>query len=162
MGKEFSPKSCCDNIFHDFVFQNIKNASPPNKKGVYAIRIKNRAIKPEEIISKTAKHLEKLEWEMVEEYILNRLKRLENITQCPVIYIGSAGTRENSKNTLKGRYKEFSGRHTAMYPIWALLCFGWELEFGWIEKDNPKKFEDEIKQRYKEKHNNRLPALLYY
>jgi len=61
---------------------------------------------------------------------------------------------------LKGRYQEFSGRHTAMYPIWALLYFGWELEFGWKEEEDPRNAESKLKQKYAERHNNKLPALV--
>jgi hypothetical protein len=63
-------------------------------------------------------------------------------------------------NTLKGRYNEFSGRHTAMYPIWVLLYFGWKLEFGWKESDEPSLEEKRLKEKYQNTHQNRLPALV--
>jgi len=97
---------------------------------------------------------------MVSDHILSRIKRIENVSQCPVIYIGSAGTRQDSKNTLRGRYKEFSQRHTAMYPVWALLYFGWELDFGWEEGDSPRDAEDDLKQKYAILHSGKLPALV--
>jgi len=72
----------------------------------------------------------------------------------------SAGTQKHSKNTLKGRYREFSLRHTTMYPIWALLYFNWDLEFGWRETEDPGRVESQLKQQYKERHGNRLPAIV--
>jgi hypothetical protein len=74
--------------------------------------------------------------------------------------MGSAGTRQDSKNTLARRYKEFSGRHTAMYPLWALIYSGWELEFGWIETSHADETEKELKARYKQKHGDKLPAIV--
>jgi elongation factor P--beta-lysine ligase len=47
-----------------------------------------------------------------------------------------------------------------MYPIWALLYFGWELEFGWKEEEDPRNAESKLKQKYAERHNNKLPALV--
>jgi hypothetical protein len=48
-----------------------------------------------------------------------------------------------------------------MYPVWALLCFGWELEFGWIlEEEQTARVEAEIKKRYKQQHGNKLPAIV--
>jgi len=152
---------CCNSLFTEFQFQDLQSASPPDEKGVYVIRVKKEGCPVKKIIEIVKQLVQNLKWEFVENYILSRIDRLESITQCPIIYIGSAGTQKGSKNTLKGRYKEFSTRHTAMYPIWALLYFGWELEFGWKEEKNyPKNIETQLKQKYKEKHENKLPALV--
>lgn len=143
------------------MFQDLQSASPPNKKGVYVIRVKKEGICVKEIIEQVKQYVQNLNWKFVENYILNRTDRLKKINQCPIIYIGSAGTRKGSKNTLKGRYKEFSRRHTAMYPIWALLYSGWELEFGWKEEeDDPGRVESQLKQKYTERHKDKLPALV--
>lgn len=152
--------NCCDSLFTEFKFQDLRNASAPNKKGVYVIRIKKEDSSVKEIVEKVKQLVQNFKWELIENYILNRVNRLKSINQCPIIYIGSAGTRKDSKNTLKGRYKEFSGRHTAMYPIWALVYFGWELEFGWKEGENPGDIEGQLKQEYKKRHRNKLPALV--
>lgn len=153
-------RDCCKDLFTEFEFQDLRSASPPNKKGVYVIRVKKEGSPVKEMIEQVKPRVQNLNWKFVENYILNRIGRLRKINQCPIIYIGSAGTRKASRNTLKGRYKEFSGRHTAMYPIWALLYFGWELEFGWKEEDAPGNVESQLKQKYTERHKNKLPALV--
>jgi len=40
-----------------------------------------------------------------------------------------------------GRYRDLARRHTALYPRWVLLYFGWELEYGWKVSDEPKELE---------------------
>lgn len=97
---------------------------------------------------------------MVQDYLLNRIHRIHDITDCPVIYIGSAGTNVNSKHTLSGRYQDLKKRHTAQYPIWALLYFGWELQYGWKISDTPALIESHLKEEYKERHGGKLPALV--
>ena len=124
------------------------------------IRVRVRGQTPDQIVRQVAQLVGKVDWPKVGNYILSRIGRLKNVSECPVVYIGSAGTRESSKNTLRGRHEEFSGRHTAMYPVWALLYFGWELEFGWKEYNNPKDAESDLKQRYAMKHVDKLPALV--
>jgi hypothetical protein len=113
-----------------------------------------------EIVRQVKQLVKHLNWESVGKYTLDRISRLEKINRCPIIYIGSAGTHQNSKNTLKQRYQEFPGRHTATYPIGALLYFGWELELGWREEDNPGDVEKQLKRQYEQRHNNELPALV--
>ncbi|MEM2941632.1 MAG: hypothetical protein QW304_08820 [Thermoproteota archaeon] len=151
---------CCENLFSGFVFEDIRSANPPEKKGIYVIKIKKKG-KPIQEIEEISKNLIKtLNWSLVGDYMLDRVRRINRIEDCPIIYIGAAGPSERSKNTLMGRYKEFSGRHTVMYPIWMLLYFGWELEFGWEVCRNPKDEEAILKEKYKALHNNKLPALV--
>jgi len=105
-------EDCCGNLFNKFTFKNLRKANLllkklPNKKGVYVIRVKERGVSVEEIIEKVKQFVQNLDWKLVGKFILNRISRLENINKCSIIYIGSAGTRKSSKNTLKGRYKEF-------------------------------------------------------
>ena len=140
--------------------KDLRSAQPPDKKGVYVIRIKQKGRVVNEIVERVKKLVRNLDWKLVEKYIFNRITRLEKINQCPIIYIGSAGTQKDSENTLRRRYEEFSGRHTAMYPIWVLLYFDWDLEFGWKETDDSRDVESQLKQKYKERHNNKLPALV--
>lgn len=154
------PLNCCNELFSDFKFCDLQDAEPPNRKGVYAIRIKKRGKDIKEIIAQSKQLINKVGWQLVSDFIFSRIERLERIDKCPIIYIGSAGTYSNSKNTLLKRYKEFSGRHTAMYPIWALIYFDWKLEFGWKEEKNAKKAEDKIKKLYKNQHGDKLPALV--
>jgi len=154
-------RDCCKDLFTEFEFQDLRSASPPNKKGVYVIRIKKEGSSVIEIIEQIKQCIQNLNWKLVENYIFNRISRLKKIKQCPIIYVGSAGTHKGSKNTLKGRYEEFSRRHTAMYPIWVLLYFSWELEFGWKEEeDDPGRVESQLKQKYTERHKDKLPALV--
>ncbi len=153
-------EDCCAGLYAEFKFQDLRNASPPDRKGIYIIRVKESGHSIEEIVEPVKQIVKDLKWKMVEKYILDRINRIKGIDQCPTIYIGSAGYGENSKNTLKNRYKELSGRHTAMYPIWALLYFGWDLEFGWKEESNPKNAEFQLKQEYKKRHEDKLPALV--
>lgn len=112
------------------------------------------------MIEKTKQLILGISWDLVVEFVMSRIKRLDNIRNCPIIYIGSAGTQKGSKNTLKDRYEEFSNRHTAMYPVWVLLYFGWELEFGWKKSDRPKQEEEELKIKYQKLHDGKLPALV--
>jgi len=153
-------ENCCAGLYAEFKFEDLRSALLPKKRGIYVIKVRKEGNPAKEIVKPVKQIVENLKWKMVEKHILNRINRLKGINQCPTIYIGSAGYRENSKNTLNNRYKELSGRHTAMYPIWALLYFGWDLEFGWKEESNPKDAECQLKQEYKKKHGDELPALV--
>jgi hypothetical protein len=75
---------------------------------------------------------------MVQAYITSRIARINNITGCPVISPGSAGTNKKSRHTLAGRYRDLASRHSAQYTLWALLYSGWELEYGWKVSVEPK------------------------
>jgi len=152
---------CCSDIFTDFTFEDLTNADPPDEKGVYVIKIKSKSeVPPSVMIEKTRQLLLGLNWNLVTDFIMSRVERLSKIGNCPIIYIGSAGGQRGSKNTLRGRYREFSLRHTAMYPIWVLLYFNWKLEFGWKKSIRPKQEEEELKIKYRRLHNGKLPALV--
>ncbi|MHC4620367.1 MAG: hypothetical protein ACYTEQ_21670 [Planctomycetota bacterium] len=153
--------TCCDNLFTSFTFQDIRDASPPNKRGVYVIRVKRRGRPIGEMIEQIEQIIRRLGWPVVGKRMRSRIKRLEKIVSCPTIYIGSAGTQPGSRHTLQGRYRDFAGRHTAMYPLWALLYFGWELDYGWREAENSAELEERLKRAYKQGHNDQLPALVY-
>ena len=153
--------SDCGDLFKEFVFEDLVEAKPPREKGMYVIRIKSRSdILPEAMISEAKQLIAKVGWKMLEKKMVSRIERLRRIGACPTIYIGSAGTQRGSRNTLKGRYNEFSGRHTAMYPVWGLLYFGWKLEFGWKKSDNPSLKEKTLKEEYRRTHQGNLPALV--
>ncbi len=92
--------------------------------------------------------------------MLNRIDRLTHIGECTILYVGSAGTLTESRNTLRGRYEEFAGRHTIMLPLWALLYFGWSLEYGWKIEDTANIAEAQLKQMYQTHHNGKLPTLV--
>jgi len=150
---------CCNDLFTEFEFQDLRSASPPDERGICVIRIKKEGSSVKEIVRQVKPLVKNLKWGLVEKYMLSRISRLEKINQCPIIYIGYAGSIDN-KGTLKKRYKEFCERHTVVYPLVALLYFGWDLEFGWKEEDDPKKAKSQLEQKYKEKHKNKLPALV--
>ena len=152
--------NCCENRCSTFTFGEIRNASLPPQKGVYVVRIKGRGAPADKIIGETGRLVEELKWPIVANYIMSRINRHKGISECPIIYIGSTGTRSGSKHTLQGRYQDFCIRHTAMYPLWALVYFGWQLELGWLVNQKPDELEDTLKQEYKKDHFGKLPALV--
>ena len=141
--------NCCRTIFPGFVFQDIRCAKPPEEKGIYVIRVVTIGRPIDEIQAQVEQTMRVLNWPLVGNKVLGRVRRLGKIHHCPTIYIGSAGTREQSKHTLQGRYEDFAGRHTAMYPLWALLYFGWELEYGWRIEAHPEIAEVHLKETFK-------------
>ncbi len=151
---------CCTALFSEFTFQDIRVATPPDRKGVYVIRVRREGEPIEDILLEVGRVIERLAWPAVGEKMLDRVGRLRRVGECPVVYIGSAGAQRGSRNTLRGRYKEFGGRHTAMFPLWVLVYFGWDLEYGWLEEEEPARVEAELKERYREIHGGRLPALV--
>ncbi|HEY0605150.1 MAG TPA: hypothetical protein VGD58_19685 [Herpetosiphonaceae bacterium] len=151
----------CDEIFSQFTFTDIRDAHPPAERGVYVIRVQKRGAPVPDVVQHAKAAIQRLNWEMAAKKMLSRIHRLEKIGECPLIYIGSAGTRADSRNTLHGRYQEFAGRHTIMFPLWALLYFGWDLEYGWKIENTPDTAEASLKQMYQAQHNGSLPALVH-
>ena len=152
---------CCNGLFDAFEFTRFQDAEPPKRKGVYVIRIHQRGTPAEEVREKTVGLAGSIGWEVAGRFLCSRLDRLLAIGDCPTIYIGSAGTHAGSKNTLHGRYLEFATRHTAQYPIWALLSSGWELQYGWmVVGEHPGTAEEDLKEQYQKAHGGRLPALV--
>jgi len=96
---------CGMDLFTDFTFEDITKANPPQEKGVYVIKIKKRGLPPDEIISQLTTPITGLRWEMVQAYLTSRIAPITTITECPVIYPGSAGRGHTSRHTLAGRYK---------------------------------------------------------
>ena len=88
---------CGMDLFTDFTFEDITKANPPDKKGVYVIKVKKRGLPPDEIIHQLTTHIAGLRWEMVQAYLTSHIARITNITECPVIYLGSAGTGKKSR-----------------------------------------------------------------
>jgi hypothetical protein len=157
----YPPQERCDALFTGFTFQDLRTAEPPDRKGVYVIRVKQQGQPIKDIVQRVNQIVHTLAWPIVGNKMLARIDRLNRIASCSVIYIGSAGTRPSSKHTLAGRYSDFGGRHTAMYPLWALLYFGWQLEYGWKEDDRPADLEEQLKEQYRRIHDGRLPALVH-
>jgi hypothetical protein len=151
----------CEALFNAFKFEPLRDAEPPKKKGIYAVRIASRGRDLDVILEEAGSLLKVIDWPMLDKKVRSRLSRLKRIGECPYIYVGSAGPRASSKHTLWGRYKDLSGRHTAMFPIWALVYFGWALDYGWLEGEGSKAMEATLKSSYREAHDGRLPALVH-
>jgi hypothetical protein len=152
---------CANDLFEDFTFADIRTAEPPHEKGVYVIRVRERGTDPNEILAALAPHIRTLHWKMAGDFLKNRIGRIRRIdSRCPIIYIGSAGTGTRSRHTLAGRYQDLARRHTARYPVFALLLSGWELDVGWKVTDRPKETEAFLKAEYRQRQKGRLPALV--
>ena len=52
-------RDCCKDLFTEFEFQDLRSASPPNKKGVYVIRIKKEGSSVIEIIEQIKQCIKK-------------------------------------------------------------------------------------------------------
>ena len=148
-------------IFSDFTFAPLISANPPKEKGVYIIRVKNKGESIERIIENIQVLSQRLCWPIVSDMVDNRINRILKINECPIIYIVSASTRKSSNHTLNDRYRDFAGHHTAMFPLWALVYFGWTLEYGWKTDNKPRQFEEALKTDYRNLHEGKLPALVY-
>jgi hypothetical protein len=155
-----SPHQDCSNLFKGFHFQVLQKAEPPKQKGIYVIRVVERGEDPQAIITSINEVLGKIDWPLVSMKVENRLSRILKINDCPYIYIGAAGPNPKSKFTLLGRYKDFAGRHTIMFPTWALLYFGWKLEYGFLEGQDSGGLERSLKSKYVHDHGGKLPALV--
>jgi hypothetical protein len=153
-------KDCGLDLFRDFEFDDITSAKPPDAKGVYVIRVRKPGMPPDEIIRNLRPHILHLGWKMAGKYLLDRIGRIEKIGDCPIIYIGSAGTNPGSRHTLAGQYRGLVNRHAIQFSIWALLYFGWELDFGWKAGENPKELEKDLKERYETRQRRIPPALV--
>lgn len=149
-------KDCGLDLFWDFTFEDLTGAKPPDAKGVFVIQVRKPGMPPDEIMDALESHPWHLGGEKAEKNLLKRIGRIQNIGDCPILYIGSA----EGKKTLSGMYRELSRRHTARFPIRALMHFGWELDFGWKVDDNPRDLEAELKEKYLNRGRRALPALV--
>lgn len=153
-------KDCGLDLFWDFQFEDLTRANPPDAEGVYVIQVRKPGKPPDEIMKNLESHPGHLKGQKVEKNLLKRIGRIQNIGDCPILYIGSAGTSQKSRHTLAGRYRDLTRRHTARFSVWALLHFGWELDFGWKATDNPGEVEAELRERYLNRGRRALPALV--
>ncbi len=154
------PDSACASKFGGFTYQPLQTATPPASKGIYVIRVSRPGAPISQILKGSHAAIERLRWPMVQKQARSRLDRLARIEECPIVYIGSAGTAESSRHTLKGRYDDFGGRHTVMFPLWTLLFHQWELEYGWVTDPAPALLEASLKTQYRQLHDGKLPALV--
>ena len=82
----------CDNLFREFKSEDLESAElgeSKKKRGIYAIRIRERGKPIDDVISFMGSFCSKTKWVPFNEYVLNRTDRLRNIGRCPVIYIGA-------------------------------------------------------------------------
>jgi len=132
----------------------LVNAKPPALSGVYAIRVVRGEKPTSKILGEVTPFFQELtsRWEKYG-WLCGQVRLIEQIGECNLIYIGRAGS-------LCGRYDQLSWGHPAGWPVAALLYFGWELEYGWIEEAVPRNKEKEMKGVYKDRHDGKLPALM--
>jgi hypothetical protein len=145
----------CGDLVANFHFEELANAHPPKKAGVYAIRVVERGMPPSEIVSAANSFLSNLPWPQLTGWVASQMALVGNIKDCSLIYLGMT-----AKRTIQDRYKELAWSHPTTFALAALLYFGWKLEYGWTEAADPVGFEKEKKKKYSEMH-GRLPALMY-
>ncbi|RLE67503.1 MAG: hypothetical protein DRJ43_07325 [Thermoprotei archaeon] len=157
------PPCACDEVFREFWWSELTRIDPrrlPREPGVYAIRVLERGRDPLYVYDEAMKWLNKTRWSALISYAGRRLRRLRRIGECPVIYIGATTGR---RGHIRSRYRDLAGvRHTALFPILALLLAGWRLEYGYtITKSSKeaKELEKRIKDQYRSVH-GRPPALV--
>lgn len=68
--------NCCGRIFSEFQFQDLRSAKPLKQKGVYVIRIKKKGTDTNQIILQVKPLLKRLNWNIVEEFVTNRMGRI--------------------------------------------------------------------------------------
>ncbi len=157
--KPLGPECKCDYIFEGFYWHELptlKASQLPGRPGVYVIRVIERGgdlintkLKLEEIVYQT-------NWDELIKYVTSRLVRVLRIRYCSLIYIGST-------DNIKLRFKDLAGRrHTAFFPILALLLNKWKLDYGFkivSTKKEAERLEEELKKKYQKIHGF-LPALV--
>jgi len=158
-GYNSKEQQCGLDIFSDFKFQNISNAHPPDKPGVFVIKIRKPGTDEIEIYNELISDFENIKWATMQDAYTNRLDKIVHMSNCPILYIGSAGTNMKSRQTLASHYHELAYCHPIQYYLWALLHYNWKLDFGWKVCDNPKKYAAEIKTMYV-KHHGQMPMMV--
>ena len=150
-------ENCTLDLFRDFTFEELTSARPPKQPGVCIIRVRKRGVVPEEIVRQLTRQIVFLPPNLAKAGF-RWIAGIRNITDCPVIYLGS--TRTHGKLTLQGRYVGLLHRSSFQYPLWTLLYYGWELDFGWRVSDSPEDDEADLRRKYADQRGGRLPALV--
>ncbi|MCX6690806.1 MAG: hypothetical protein NTW33_01830 [Methanoregula sp.] len=153
-------KNCGLDLFDEFEFQNINTAKPPDLPGVYAIKIRKWGRDEIDIGNNLFEFFKPLRWRMMQDYFYHYLGRIQEINDCPILYIGHAGTNKKSRQTLAVSYHDLAYNHPNQFPLWALLHNGWQLDFGWMVHDRPKKYATELKVQYTTYHGT-MPLLTW-
>ena len=149
---------CTLDLFRDFTLEHLMSARPPKQQGVCIIKIRKRGVAPEEIVRQLHQQIVFLPPNLAKAGF-RWIAGIRNITDCPVIYLGS--TRPHSTHTLRERYVSLLHRSSVQYPLWTLLYYGWEMDFGWRVSDNPSDDEAELRRKYAERRQGMLPALVH-
>ena len=154
--------SCkCEHLFRDFTWSKLDSLARKDVDkdiGIYAIKYRAKGLGIKQTIKKTKDFFNQAQWDSSHSYIFNRIDRIEDIRDCPVIYLGSAPSVKS--DGLRSRYTDLCGRrHTIFYSILALLVAGWDLQWGFLKTENPREMEKEIAYNYLEIH-DRYPALV--
>jgi hypothetical protein len=145
----------CGDLVDNFHFEELANAHPPKKSGVYAIRVAERGKPTSEIVSQAKLLLSQLPWPQLTVWIESQMELVSRIGDCNLLYLGMTARR-----TIQDRYAELAWSHPTTFALAALLSCGWKLEYGWREATDPAAFEKEKKGKYLETH-RKLPALMY-
>lgn len=148
-------KDCGLDLFHDFTFEDITTAEPPDAEGVYVLLVRKPGMPPDEIMESLKSHPEPVTGDKVPKSLLKLAGRIRKIGDCPILFIGSAA----GYKTLSGVHRDIGRHHATHFPVRALLSFGWELDFGWKATDHPREVEAELKERYLNRGRRALPAL---
>jgi hypothetical protein len=152
-------QNCSLDIFNDFKYQDIKSAHPPEKPGVFVIKVRKRGTDEIDISNELEGDLCKIKWKAMQYAFSHRLDQIVHMSNCPILYIGDAGTNPESWQTLAGKYRELAYCHPTQYYVWALLNYNWKLDFGWKVNDYPKKYAAEIKTEFV-KHHGQMPLMI--
>ena len=152
-------QNCSLDIFNDFKYQDIKSAHPPEKPGVFVIKVRKRGTDEIDISNELEGDLYEIKWKAMRYALSHRLDQIVHMSNCPILYIGHAGTNSESRQTLAGKYRELAYCHPTQYYVWALLKYNWKLDFGWKVNDYPKKYAAELKTEFV-KHHGQMPLMI--
>ncbi len=149
-------KCICDKLFTNYKWRELVLLSPvdlPSKPGIYIIRIIDCGRDLRDISYKLIEDLAKTRWGELIKYAYLRIRKLENISNCPVIYI------DHSVN-LRNKYRDITHlKHSLSIVFLGMIMHGWRLDYGFKITSRNKLLEEyeEILKKYTEIHGN-VPA----
>ncbi len=149
-------KCICDKIFSNYKWRELVLLSPtdlPSSPGIYVIRIIEPGKDLRNVSYNLIENLAKTKWRELIKYAYYRIRKLEYISNCPIIYI------DHSVN-LKNRYRDIIYlKHSLSIVFLGMTMYGWRLDFGFVTIGKTKllKNYEEIINKYIEIHGD-LPA----
>ena len=150
-------KCICDEIFKEYEWGELAYLSSmdlPNKPGVYVIRVIEHGKDPRDVSYRLIEELAKTKWEELVKYAYLRIKKLENINNCPVIFI-------DHSVSLRNKYRELAHlKHPLSIVFLGMIIHRWRLDYGFAVTSKDKlveKYEETLK-KYIEIHRD-MPAL---